>query len=184
MEDMLKIIEEVNNKKIDVKKTIEKAAEFKGEKGVAIFQNKPAPIDYDVFAQKRNYKFDFLSDRFYSIMDKYYISNKGIFIVLAKSVDILEDISSIETLSNKIDFSFDEYYSVANYWGIKLTKVGEEYNIEFGCTFGAIACGYGGVWVYNTISDKFRRVENNNSLENKVNQIAIKMVADEIVFEK
>ena len=110
MEDMLKLIEEVNNKKIDVKKTIEKAAEFKGESGIAIFQNKPAPIDYDVFAQKRKYKFDFLSDRFYSILDKYYISNQGIFIVLAKHSGILEDSSSIETLSNKIDFSFDEYY--------------------------------------------------------------------------
>ena len=39
-EETLKIINELNSKRIDIKRTIEKAAEFEGERGISIFQKK------------------------------------------------------------------------------------------------------------------------------------------------
>ena len=48
--------------------------------------------------------------------------------------------------------------------------------------FGAHACGYSGVWVFRLI-DKWGNDFDYNSLNNPVNQIAINMMFDEIVFE-
>lgn len=187
-ENTLEIITEVNSKRIDVKKTIEKAAEFKGKRGISIFQNKPAPIYYDVFSSKKDYKFDFLSERFYKIMNRYYISNKGIFITLARGYDKItvgnesDDDYTIKTLNNEYGFSSEESHLIASDFGIKIIEKDGEQKVEFGCMFGAVACGYGGVWVFNLI-DRWSNDFNYNSLNNPVNQIAIKMMFDEIVFE-
>lgn len=186
-ENTMKIIEEVNSRRIDIRKTIEKAAEFAGEKGLAIFTKYISPEDYDKFAAKKNYKFDFLSERFFKILNKYYISNKGIFITLARGYDKYsakkgsEDFT-IKTLDDEYGFSSDETHYIASQYGIKITEVDGEQKVEFGCMFGAHACGYGAVWVFRLI-DEWGNDFNYNSLNNPVNQIAIKMVFDEIVFE-
>lgn len=108
-ESTLKIMDEITNRRIDIRKTIERAAEFEGERGVAIFTKKCAPVSYDIFPPKKNYKFDFLSERFFEVMNRYYISNKGIFITLAKghnkiASDSPEDYA-IETLNDEYSFS-------------------------------------------------------------------------------
>ena len=46
-ECILKIIEELNSRRIDIKKTIERAAEFEGEKGISIIKNNGSTIYYD-----------------------------------------------------------------------------------------------------------------------------------------
>ena len=187
-ENIMKAIEEVNSKRIDIRKTIEKAAEFEGEKGVAIFKNNSCPIDYDRFAAKKKYKFDFLSERFFKIMNRYYISNKGIFLTLARGYDKYtanhgpEDYT-IRTLSGEYGFSSDETHYIASQFGIKITEIEGVQKVEFGCMFGAHACGYGGVWVFQLI-DEWGNDFNYNSLNNPVNQAAIRMMVDEIVFEE
>ena len=185
-ESTLKIIDEVTNRRIDIRKTIEQAAEFEGEKAVAIFTKYITPDSYEKFASKKNYKFDFLSERFFKIMNRYYISNKGVFITLARGYDkyiknTTEDYT-IKTLTNQYAFSSDETYYIASQYGIKITEVDGEQKVEFGCMFGAHACGYGAVWVFRLI-DEWGNDFNYNSLNNPVNQIAIQMVFDEIVFE-
>ena len=186
-ENTMKAIEEINSKRIDIRKTIEKAAEFEGEKGVAIFKNNSCPIDYDEFAAKKKYKFDFLSERFFKIMNRYYISNKGIFLTLARGYDKYtanhgpEDYT-IRTLSGEYGFSSDETHYIASQFGIKITEIDGVQKVEFGCMFGAHACGYGAVWVFKLI-DEWGNDFNYNSLNNLVNQAAIRMVFDEIVFE-
>lgn len=186
-ESTLKIINEISSKRIDIRKTIEKAAEFQGEKGVAIFKNNSYPIDYDKFATKKKYKFDFLSERFFKIMNRYYISNKGIFITLARGYDKYtanhgpEDYT-IRTLNNEYGFSSEEIHYIASQFGIKITEIEGVQKVEFGCMYGAVACGYGGVWVFRLIND-WGNNTNYNSLNNPVNQIAIKMMFNEIIFE-
>ena len=185
-ESTLKIMDEITNRRIDIRKTIERAAEFEGEKGVAIFTEKCAPVSYDKFSPKKNYKFDFLSERFFKIMNRYYISNKGIFITLAKGYNKIVSDSpedySIKTLNDKYSFSAQGSHCIALRYGIKITEVDGIQKVEFGCMFGAVMCGYGGVWGFNTI-DKWGNDFNYNSLNNPVNQVAIKMMFDEIVFE-
>ena len=186
-ENTLKIIDEVNSRRIDIRKTIEKAAEFQGEKGVAIFTKYISPEDYNEFAAKKKYKFDFLSERFFKIMNRYYISNKGIFITLARGYDKYspkkgsEDYT-IRTLNNEYGFSSDEHHHIASQFGIKITEIDGVQKVEFGCRFGAHACGYGGVWVFRVI-DEWGNDFDYNSLNNPVNQVAINMMFDYIVFE-
>ena len=185
-ESTLKIMDEITNRRIDIKKTIERAAEFEGERGVAIFTKKCAPVSYDNFPPKKNYKFDFLSERFFKIMHRYYISNKGIFITLAKghnkiASDSPEDYA-IETLNDEYSFSAEGSHSIAYRYGIKITEVDGIQKVEFGCMFGAIMCGYGGVWGFSII-DKWGNDSNYNSLNNPVNQVAINMMFDYIIFE-
>lgn len=187
-ENTLKIIEEVNSRRIDIEKTIKRAAEFQGEKGLAIFTKYITPVNYDEFASKKDYKFDFLSERFFKIMNRYYISNKGIFITLARGYDKYtanygpED-NTVRTLDREYGFSSDEIHYVASQFGIKITEKDGEQKVEFGCMFGAHACGYGAVWVFRLI-DEWGNNSNYNSLNNPVNQIAIEMMFDEIVFEE
>ena len=57
-ENMLNLMEDVENHSIDIRKTIEKAAELYGEGSVFIFDNQNRMYSYNEFAQKRNYKFD------------------------------------------------------------------------------------------------------------------------------
>ena len=187
-ENTLKIIEEVNSRRIDIEKTIKRAAEFQGEKGLAIFTKYITPENYDEFAAKKKYKFDFLSERFFKIMNRYYISNKGIFITLARGYDKYvanhgsED-NTVRTLDREYGFSSDETHYVASQFGIKITEKDGEQKVEFGCMFGAHACGYGAVWVFRLI-DEWGNDFEYNSLNNPVNQIAIAMMFDEIVFEE
>lgn len=186
-EEILKIIEEINTNRIDIRKTIEKAAEFKGERGISIFKKNCTPIYYDVFASKKDYKFDFLSERFFKIMNRYYISNRGIFITLAKgynkiTVENGTDDYTIKTMNNEYGFSSDKSHCIASEFGIKITEKDGEQKVTFGCMYGAVACGYGGVWVFNLI-DKWGNDFNYSSLNNPVNQVAVKMLFDEIVFE-
>ena len=136
-ESTLKIIEEVNSRRLDIRKTIEKAAEFQGEKGVAIFTKYITPEDYNKFTSKKKYKFDFLSERFFKIMNKYYISNKGIFITLARGYDKYsakkgsEDYI-IRTLNDEFGFSSDGIHYVASQFGIKITETDGGQKVEFG----------------------------------------------------
>lgn len=187
-EDILKIIDEVDSRRIDIRKTIEKAAEFHGENGVAIFTKYISPEGYDEFSAKKGYKFDFLSERFFKIMNRYYISNKGIFITLARGYDKYsakkgpEDYT-IRTLIDEYSFSSDETHYIASQYGFKITEIDGEQKVEFGCMFGAHACGYGAVWVFRLI-DEWGNDFEYNSFNNPVNQIAIKMLFDEIVFEE
>ena len=186
-EETLQIINEINSRRIDVEKTIRKAAEFEGEKGVAVFLKNGSPRDYDKFAAKKGYKFDFLSERFFKIMNRYYISNKGIFITLARGFDVFHEKQEpkdyrISTLNNQYEFSSDEIYYTASQFGIKITEKDGNQEVEFGCMYGAHACCYGGVWVFRFI-DGWGDNSNYNSLNNPVNQIAIKMMFNEIVFE-
>ena len=187
-ESTLKIIEEVNSRRVDIRKTIEKAAEFQGQRGLAIIKKNGDPMDYDKFAAKKNYQFDFLSERFFKIMNRYYISNKGIFITLARGYNKYtanhgpEDYT-IRTMNHEYGFSSEETHYIASQFGIKITEKDGEQKIQFGCMFGAHACGYGGVWVFRLI-DEWGNDFNYNSLNNPVNQIAIKMLFDEIVFEQ
>ena len=58
-ENTLKIIEEINSKRIDIRKTIEKAAEFEGERAISIFKRNGSSEYYDIFSSKKDYKFDF-----------------------------------------------------------------------------------------------------------------------------
>lgn len=185
-ENTLKIIEEVNNRRIDIEKTIRRAAEFQGERGVSIFQNKPAPIYYNVFSEKKNYKFDFLSEKFFKIMNRYYISNKGIFITLAEGYNKItnpgpEDYA-IKTMDDEYAFSCEESCQIASEYGIKITEIDGEQKVEFGCMFGAVMCGYGGVWACSLINREGNNF-NLRSLNNPANQVAIQMIYDEIVFE-
>lgn len=188
-ENTLEIINELNYKRIDIRKTIEKAAKFQGERGISIFQNKPAPIYYDIFSSKRDYKFDFLSERFYKVLNTYYISNNGIFITLAKGYNKItvgnrsDDDYTIKTMNNEYGFSSEKSHLIASDFGIKITEKDGEQKVEFGCMYAAVACGYGGVWVFSTINRKGNDF-NYNSLNNPVNQLAIKMIFDEIVFEE
>ena len=46
---------------------------------------------YNEFAEKRDYKFNFLSDRFFEILYRHYIPNNGIFIALAKGKTVFHD---------------------------------------------------------------------------------------------
>ena len=186
-EETLKIINELNSKRIDIKRTIEKAAEFEGERGISIFQKKNAPIFYNIFSSKKDYKFDFLSERFYKVMNAYYISNKGIFITLAKGYNKItvnngsDDDYTIKTMNNEYGFSSDKSHLIAYDYGIKVTEDGVQ-KVQFGCMFTGIICGYGGAWGFSLIErdgDDF----NYNSLNNPVNKAAIKMMFDEIVFE-
>lgn len=185
-ENTLKIMDEITNRRIDIKKTIERAAEFEGEKGVAILTEKFAPVTYDNFASKKNYKFDFLSERFFKVMNKYYISNKGIFITLAKGYNKIVSDSpedyTIKTLNDEYSFSVEGSHCIALRYGIKITEIGGIQKVEFGCMFGAVMCGYGGVWGFK-IMDKWGNDFNYGSLNNPVNQIAIEMMFDEIIFE-
>ena len=128
-ENTLKIIDEVNSKRVDIRKTIEKAAEFEGQRGLAIFKKNGFPMNYDKFAAKKNYKFDFLSERFFKIMNRHYISNKGIFITLARGYDKYtanhgpEDYT-IRTMNNEYGFSSEETHYIASQFGIKITEKG------------------------------------------------------------
>ena len=186
-ENTLKIIEEVNSRKIDIEKTIRRAAEFQGERGLSVFKKKCTPIYYDIFSDKRKYTFDFLSERFFKVMNRYYISNEGIFITLAKgynkiTVDHGSEDYNIKTLDREYGFSTDESHLIASDFGIKITEKDGEQKVEFGCMYAAIACGYGGVWAFNLIN-RDGKAFNYSSLNNPVNQVAIEMMFDEIVFE-
>ena len=61
-EDILKIIDEVDSRRIDIRKTIEKAAEFEGEKGVAIFKINKTVIKKLKVGKKYVYKAYYLKD--------------------------------------------------------------------------------------------------------------------------
>lgn len=186
-ESTLKLIEELNSKEIDLGKTLEKAYEFKGENSFAIFTKYIRPEYYSDFSQKKKYKFDFLSEKFYKIMKRYYLSNKGVFIVLAKGFDYYSDVDKgycIETLTDKIEFSCDKIYYTASTYGIKVREIDEKLNVEFGCMFGASGCGGFGAIIFKLINEINGRDADYGSLNNYVNQIAIKMMYDEIVFKE
>lgn len=185
-ESTLKIIEEINSKEIDLEKTIKKANEFYGEKSLGIFTKYTTPEYYAKFAQKKKYKFDFLSERFFKIINRYYIPKNGIFIVLAKGFDYYNEDEKgylIETLKDKYEFTSDEIYYTASTFGIKIKEIDGKLKIEFGCMYGVAGCG-GGVIVFRLINDVDGRVANYDSLNNYVNQIAIKMVYNQIIFKE
>lgn len=185
-ESTLKLIEEINSKEIDLEKTLKRAYEFKGEDSFSIFTKYTRPEYYSDFSQKKKYKFDFMSERFYKIMKRYYISNKGIFIILANGFDYYSDDDKgyiIETLNDKIEFKSDEIYYTASTYGIKITEVEGKLKVEFGCMFGAAGCGFATI-VFRLIDEVNGREADYNSLNNYVNQVAIKMMYDEIVFKE
>ena len=183
--NMLKLMDDVKDQKVDIRKTIEKAAELYGENSVFIFDNKNRMHSYKEFAQKRKYKFDFLSDRFFDILNKYYVSNNGIFISLVNGHDlffngehpsefVLRDLPDDEKIQS--DFSF----SVAEHYGIKISQNDK---VEFACVFYAHACGYGAVRVFHLI-DQGPWSHHASDINNPVNYLSVPTVYDEIVFDE
>ena len=67
-ENTLNLIEEVKDHRIDIRNTIENADELCGEDCLYIFDKNNRMHSYKEFAEKRNYKFNFLSDRFFEIL--------------------------------------------------------------------------------------------------------------------
>ena len=176
---------EINDYMIDIRNTIENADELNGENSVYIFDNKNRMHSYREFADKRNYKFDFLSDRFFEILYRHYISNNGIFIALANGKTVFHDKDTpcdyiIKTATAEEKITSNEAYDVAWHYGIKISDL---VRVEFACVFGAHACGYGGVRVFKTIGED-TWPHHPWSINNIVNYMAVPMVFDEIAFDE
>ena len=183
-ENTLKIMEEVKDYMIDIRNTIENAHELNGEDCLYIFDNKNRMYQYKEFAEKRDYKFNFLSDRFFEILYRHYIPNNGIFIALAKGKTVYHDKDTpsdyiIKTATAEEKVTTHESYNVAWHYGIKISN---DIDVEFACVFGAHACGYGGVRVFKTIGEDTWN-HHQWSINNIVNYMAVPMVYDEIVFD-
>lgn len=183
-ENTLNLIEEIEDHRIDIRNTIENAEELLGEDSVYIFDKNDRMYSYKEFAEKKDYKFNFLSDRFFEILYNYYIPNKGIFIALAKGKTIYHDKETpsdyiIKTATAKERITSNESYGVAWHYGIKISN---GVDVEFACVFGAHACGYGGVRVFKTIGED-TWTHHPWSINNIVNYLAVPMVYDEIAFD-
>ncbi len=183
-ENTLKLMEEINDHMIDIRNTIENADELNGEDSIYIFDDKNRMHSYREFAEKRKYKFNFLSDRFFEILYNHYIPNNGIFIALANGKTIFHDKDTpsdyiIKTATADERITSDEAYGVAWHYGIKISNGGD---VEFACVFGAHACGYGGVRVFKTIGED-TWPHHPWSINNIVNYMAVPMVYDEIAFD-
>lgn len=183
-ENTLKLMEEIKDHMIDIRNTIENAAELNGEDSLYIFDNKNRMHSYKEFREKRNYKFDFLSDRFFEVLNRHYIPNNGIFIALAKGKTVYHDKDTpsdyiIKTATAEERITSDESYNVAWHYGIKISNGGD---VEFACVFGAHACGYGAVRVFKTIGEDTWN-HHQWSINNIVNYVAVPMVYDEIAFD-
>ena len=183
-ENTLKIMEEVKGYMIDIRNTIENAHELNGEDCLYIFDNKNRMHSYREFAEKRNYKFNSLSDSFFEILYGPYIPNNGIFIALAKGKTVYHDKDTpsdyiIKTATAEERITSNESYGVAWQYGIKISNL---VDVEFACVFGAHACGYGGVRVFKTIGED-TWPHHPWSINNIVNYVAVPMVYDEIAFD-
>ena len=126
-ENTLNLIEEVKDHRIDIRNTIENADELCGEDCLYIFDKNNRMHSYKEFAEKRNYKFNFLSDRFFEILYTHYISNNGIFIALAKGKIVYHDKETpsdyiIKTATAEEKVTTNESYNVAWHYGIKISK--------------------------------------------------------------
>ena len=182
-ENTLKIMEEVKDYMIDIRNTIENAAELNGEDSIYIFDNKNRMNSYREFAVKREIS-DFLSDWFFEDLYYKYISNNGIFIALANGKTIFHDKETpsdyiIKTATAEERITSNESYGVAWQYGIKISNL---VDVEFACVFGAHACGYGGVRVFKTIGED-TWPHHPWSINNIVNYMAVPMVFDEIAFD-
>lgn len=183
-ENTLKLMEEINDHRIDIRNTIENADELDGIDSIYIFDKNNKMYSYKEFAEKRDYKFNFLSDSFFEILYRHYIPNNGIFIALAKGKTVYHNKDTpndyiIKTATAEEKITTNESYNVAWHYGIKISN---DFDVEFACVFGAHACGYGAVRVFKIIGE-----DNWNhhqwSINNIVNYMAIPMVYDEIVFD-
>ena len=67
-ENTLKLMKEVNCHMIDIRNTIENAYEVNGEDSVYVFDKDGEMYSYKEFAEKRDYKFNFLSDQFFEVL--------------------------------------------------------------------------------------------------------------------
>ena len=183
-ENTLKLMEEINDHRIDIRNTIENADELDGIDSIYIFDKNNRMYSYKEFAEKRDYKFNFLSDRFFEILYRHYIPNNGIFIALAKGKTVYHDKDTpsdyiIKTATAEEKVTTHESYNVAWHYGIKISN---DIDVEFACVFGAHACGYGGVRVFKTIGEDTWN-HHQWSINNIVNYMAVPMVYDEIVFD-
>lgn len=184
-ENMLNLMEDVENHSIDIRKTIEKAAELYGEGSVFIFDNQNRMYSYNEFAEKRNYKFDFLSDRFFDILNKHYVSNNGIFIYLVNGHDLFKNGEHpsefvLKNLPEDEKIHSDWNFSVAEHYGIKISQ---NDNVEFACVFYGHACGYGAVRVFRTI-DEGPWSHHAGDINNPVNYLSVPTVYNKIVFKE
>ena len=140
---------------------------------------------YKEFAEKRDYKFNFLSDQFFEVLSSPDIFDfDGIFIALAKGKMIYHDKNTpsdyiIKTATAEEKTTSNEAYCVAWHYGIKISH---NLEVEFACVFGAHACGYGAVRVFKTIGEDTWS-HHQWSINNIVNYMAVPMVYDEIVFD-
>ena len=183
-ENTLKLMEEINGYMIDIRNTIENAYELNAEDSVYVFDKDGEMYSYKEFAEKREYKFNFLSDPFFEVLSSPDIFDfDGIFIALAKGKMIYHDKNTpsdyiIKTASAEEKISSNEAYCVAWHYGIKISN---NLNVEFACVFGAHACGYGAVRVFKTIGEDTWS-HHQWSINNIVNYMAVPMVYDEIVW--
>lgn len=183
--NMLNLMEDVKCHTIDIRKTIGKAAKLQGEKSLFIFDNRNRMHSYSEFARKKEYKFDFLSDRFFDILNKYYVSNNGIFISLVNGHNLSKDGVHprdlvLKNLPGDEKIHSDWNFTVAEHYGIKISQ---NDNVEFACVFYAHACGYGAVRVFRTIGQGHWS-HHADSIDNPVNFLAVPTVYNEIVFDE
>ena len=175
-------MEEIKYQMVDIRNTIENAAELNGEDSIYIFDNKNRMHSYKEFAEKSEIS-DFLSGWFFEDLYYKYISNNGIFIALANGKTIFHDKNTpsdyiIKTAAAEEKITSNESYCVAWHYGIKISN---NFNVEFACVFGAHACGYGAVRVFKTIGEDTWK-HHQWSINNIVNYMAVPMVYDEIVW--
>lgn len=183
-ENTLDLMKEIKDHRIDIRNTIENANELNGIDSIYIFDKNNRMYSYEEFAEKRNYKFKFLSDRFFEILYNHYIPNNGIFIALANGKTVYYDKETpsdyiLKTATAEERIICNESYNVAWHYGIKISN---DIDVEFACVFGAHACGYGGVRVFKTIGED-TWPHHPWSINNIVNYVAVPMVYDEIVFD-
>ena len=184
-ENTLKLMKEINGYMIDIRNTIENAYELNGEDSVYVFDKDGEMYSYKEFAEKREYKFNFLSGPFFEVLySPEYFDIDGIFIALAKGKMIYHDKNTpsdyiIKTATAEEKITSNESYCVAWHYGIKISH---NLEVEFACVFGAHACGYGAVRVFKTIGEDTWS-HHQWSINNIVNYMAVPMVYDEIAFE-